>query len=59
MKTLCRWLLLGILLTDLAANAQTVLDPSFATPVAFAPVRVAQALQLADGSRVLLARQQP
>lgn len=54
MKIFCRLLLLGFLITGLATNAQTMLDPAFVTPTAFAPAGVAQALQLADGSRVLL-----
>jgi uncharacterized delta-60 repeat protein len=35
--------------------AQTLLDPAFHTPTAYTPAAVAQALQLSDGSRVLVA----
>ncbi len=47
-------LLLGFALVGLAANAQTILDPAFATPHAYAPSNVEQALQLSDGARLLV-----
>ncbi len=49
------FLLLSLVTGSLLVHAQPSMDPTFTTPRAYTPTGVRQALQLNDGSRVLLA----